>query len=145
MSDEDVEFVRSAFKVVARAFEAYWREPRSIAAAIEENRLWPEWRELFDLLDPDVEWQTLFLGTTFHGREGVANGWDDFLTWADHYRPAIEDAEDLGEGRVLVQVAFAGKAKDGPPMTGGFYAVFTVREGRILSVHEHTTRAEAVA
>jgi len=46
---------------------------------------------------------------------------------------------------VLIKVAFAGKAKDGPPMTGGFFAIFTVRDGRILSVHEHTTRAEAIA
>jgi ketosteroid isomerase-like protein len=145
MSDEDVEFVRRGFEVVARAFDAYWKEPRSIVGAMEADDLWPEWRELFDLLDPKVEWQTLFLGTTFHGHDGVAHGWDDFLTWADHYRPALEDAEDLGGGRVLVQVAFAGKAKDGPPMTGGFFAVFTVGDGRILSVHEHTTRAEALA
>jgi hypothetical protein len=88
MSDENVEFVRRGFEeVVARAFEAYWREPRSIAAALEADDLWPEWRELFALLDPEVEWKTLFLDTTFRGHLGVARGWDDFLTWADHYRP----------------------------------------------------------
>jgi ketosteroid isomerase-like protein len=145
MSDEDVAFVRRGFEVVARAFDAYWRDPRSITQAMETDELWPEWRELFDLLDPAVEWKTLFLGTTFHGRDGVANGWDDFLTWADHYRPGLEDAEDLGENGVLIMGAFAGTAKDGPPMTGGFFAIFTVGDGRIVSVHEHTTRAEALA
>jgi hypothetical protein len=56
MSDENVEFVRRAFEeVVARAFEAYWREPRSIAAALEADDLWPEWRDLFAPLDPEVE------------------------------------------------------------------------------------------
>lgn len=145
MSAENVELVRRCFDVVARAFDAYWREPRSIARAIEANDLWPEWRELFELLDPAVEWKTLFLDTTFHGREGVARGWDDFLTWADHYAPSMEDAEDIGENRVLIEVAFAGKAKDGPPMSGTFFAVFTVQDGRILRVDEHTTRAEALA
>jgi hypothetical protein len=130
VSDEDVEFVRRCFDVVARAFDAYWREPRSIARAMEANDLWPEWRELFELLDPAVDWKTLFLDTTFHGHEGVARGWDDFLTWADHYRPSMEGAEDIGENRVLVEVAFA---------------VFTVRDGRVLRVDEHTTRAEALA
>lgn len=52
MSDEHVEFVRRCFGVVARAFDAYWREPRSIARVMEANDLWPEWRELFELLDP---------------------------------------------------------------------------------------------
>src|SRR5215216_4593006 len=99
MSDEDVQFVRRCFEVVARAFDAYWREPRSIARAMEANDLWPEWRELFELLDPAVEWKTLFLDTTFHGHEGVARGWDDFLTWADYYRPSIEDLEDMGGNR----------------------------------------------
>lgn len=145
MSAENVELVRRCFDVVARAFDAYWREPRSIARAIEADDLWPEWRELFELLDPAVEWKTLFLDTTFHGREGVARGWDDFLTWADHYAPSMEDAEDIGENRVLIAVAFAGKAKDGPPMSGTFFAVFTVQDGRILRVDEHTTRAEALA
>ena len=145
MSDDDVELVRRCFGVVARAFDAYWREPRSIARAMEANDLWPEWLELFALLDPAVEWKTLFLDTTFHSHDGVAHGWDDFLTWADHYTPSMEGVEDIGENRVLVEVAFTGKAKDGPPMSGTFFAVFTVRDGRILRVDEHTTRAEALA
>ena len=145
MSDEDVQLVRRCFDVVARAFDAYWREPRSIADAMQANDLWPEWVELFALLDPAVEWKTLFLDTTFQGHEGIAHGWDDFLTWADHYEPSINGAEDIGEGRVLADVSFAGQAKDGPPMSGGFFAVFTLRDGRILRVDEHTTRAEAVA
>jgi ketosteroid isomerase-like protein len=146
MSDENVEFVRRGFEVVARAFDAYWREPRSVAAALESDDLWPEWRELFTLLDPQVEWKTLFLDTTFRGHLGVARGWDDFLSWADHYRPWIEDAEDLGEEQVLVTVAFEGQAKDGgPQMSATFYAVFTVRNDLVAGVHEYTTRAEALA
>ena len=145
MSDDDVESVRRCFGVVARAFDAYWREPRSIARAMESNDLWPEWVELFALLDPEVEWKTLFLDTTFQGHEGIAHGWDDFLTWADHYAPSMEDLEDIGEGRVLVEVSFTGKAKDGPPMSGTFLAVFTIRDRRILRVDEHTTRAGAMS
>ena len=146
MSDENVQFVRRAFEeVVACAFEAYWREPRSIAAALEADDLWPEWRELFALLDPEVEWKTLFLDVTFHGHLGVARGWDDFLSWADYYRPWIEDAEAVGEDQVLTVVAFEGQAKDGPQMSSKFYAVFTVRNEVVVGVHEYTTRAEALA
>jgi ketosteroid isomerase-like protein len=113
MSDENVEFVRGAFEeVVARAFEAYWREPRSI---------------------------------TFRGHLGVAGGWDDFLSWADYYRPWIEDAEGVGEDQVLAVVAFEGQAKDGPQMSATFFAVFTLRNDVVVGVHEYTTRAEALA
>ena len=145
MPREHVEFVRRGFEVVGRAFEAYWREPRSIAAALEGDDLWPEWKELFELLDPEVEWKTLFLDTTFRGHLGVARGWDDFLTWADYYRPSLEDAKDLGGNQVLVTVTFAGQTKDGPRMSGGFFAVFTLRNNRVLRVDEYTTRAEALA
>jgi len=112
---------------------------------LEEDELWPEWRELFALLDPEVEWKTLFLGTTFRGHEGVARGWDDFLTWADDYRSSIEDAEDMGGDRVLVDVAFTGKPKDGPRMNATFFAVFTLRNDLVARVDEYTTRAEALA
>jgi hypothetical protein len=86
---EHVEFVRRGFEVVGRAFEAYWREPRS--------------------------------------------------------SPSLEDAEDLGGNQVLVTVTFAGQTKDGPRMSGGFFAVFTLRNNRVLRVDEYTTRAEALA
>jgi ketosteroid isomerase-like protein len=145
MSDENVTFVRQGFEVVARAFDAYWAEPRSIAAALEKGDLWPEWRDLFALLEPEVEWRTLFLGTTFRGHVGVARGWDDFLTWADDYRPSIDEAEDIGDDRVLVDVAFTGKPKDGPRMNAQFFAVFTLRNGLVARVDEYTTRAEALA
>ena len=45
---------------------------------------------------------------------------------------------------MLVEVAFVGKAKDGPRMDGTFFAVFTVRNNLVLGMHEHTTRAEAL-
>ena len=97
-------------------------------------------------MDPEVDWKTLFLDTTFRGHLGVARGWDDFLSWADHYRPWIEDAEDLGGDDVLVVVAFEGQAKDsGPRMSAHFLAVFTVRNDLIVRVHEYTTRDEALA
>jgi|SRR5215212_4584899 len=145
MSVDNVERIRGGFEVVTRAFDAYWQEPRSIAAALDAGDLWPEWRELFDLLDPEVEWQTLFLGTTFRGHMGVARGFDDFLTWAEDYRPSLEDAEDLGDNQVLVDVAYTGKPKDGPRMDSRFFAVFTLGDERVMSVHEYTTREEALA
>jgi len=145
MSVDNVELVRRGFDVVTRAFDAYWREQRSIAAALEADDLWPEWRELFDLFDQDVEWKTLFLGTTFRGHMGVARGFDDFLTWAEDYRPSLEDVADLGGNQVLADVAFTGKPKGGPRMDARFYAVLTLEDGQVASLHEYTTREEALA
>ena len=67
MTKQNIEVVRRSFAALDRAFDSYWESPRSIAAAMEAED-WPEWEEAFDYIHPDVEWQTVFLGETFHGR-----------------------------------------------------------------------------
>ena len=81
--------VRRSFEALDRVFDAYWANPRSIAAGVEANDL-PEWSEAFEYIHPDIEWQTVFLGETFHGVSEGARAWDDFLTWAEDYRPEVE-------------------------------------------------------
>src|SRR5215217_6712572 len=100
MSEGNVDVVRNAIEALDRAFESYWREPRSIADAIEAGD-WPEWTEAMDYVHPQIEWQTVFLGTTVHGRAAGARLWDDYLQWASDYRPALEEVEDLGGERVF--------------------------------------------
>ena len=100
MSQENVELVRRFMDVIERAFDAYWDSPRSIAAALEAHDLWPEWGEVYEYLDPQIEWQTVFLGRTHRGHLETAQAWDDFLTWAQDYRPSLEDVEDLGDDRL---------------------------------------------
>ena len=67
VSQENVEIVRRFIDTMQRSFEAYWENPRSIAAAVEADDVWPEYREALTYLDPEFEWKTAFLGETHRG------------------------------------------------------------------------------
>jgi hypothetical protein len=41
-----VEVVRRFMEAIERAFDAYWKDPRSIASALEAGELWPEWAKV---------------------------------------------------------------------------------------------------
>jgi hypothetical protein len=66
MSQENVELVRRFMDAVERGFDAYWKSPRSIAASMQAQDLWPEWEEAYGYVHPKIEWQTTFLGETYH-------------------------------------------------------------------------------
>lgn len=145
MSQENVETVRRFFEVTERFFDAYWKSPRSIAAAMEANDLWPEWREVLEYVHPQIEWQTVFLGETVRGQTEAAAAWDDFLTWAEDYRPSLEEVADLGGEHVFAVVALVGQGKNsGMRMDARFFDVITVREGLIVRIEEHTSREQAL-
>jgi ketosteroid isomerase-like protein len=145
MSEENVELVRRAFAALEDAFEAYWREPRSIAAAIESDDGSPEWRRAFEFLHPEVVWQTVLLGNTFRGHRECARAWDDFLRWAADYRPALEGIEDLGGDHVFAVVGLHGRSKEGGGrMDARFYDIFKVQNGLIVRLEEYSTRVEAL-
>jgi ketosteroid isomerase-like protein len=144
MSQENVEIVRRFMDVIERAFYAYWDSPRSIAAALEAHDLWPEWGEAYEYLDPQIEWQTVFLSRTHRGHLETAHAWDDFLTWAQDYRPSLEDVEDLGDDRVFAVVALVGRGKNSHVrMDARFFDVFTVRDGLIVRIDEYSERKQA--
>ena len=146
MSRENIEVVRRSFGALDRAFDSYWANPRSIARAMEADD-WPEWSEALDWIHPEVEWRTVFLGETFHGRTEVARAWDDFLKWAEDYRPSLETAEILGEDRVFAEVKLVGSGKgerSGMHMNARFFDVFTIKDRLIIRLEEYATRAEAL-
>ena len=144
MSEGNVELVRESVEALGRAFEAYFRAPRSIAEAIDAGD-WPEWEEALRYIHPEIEWQTVFLGTTVHGRGAAARLWDDYLVWASDYRLKIEELESLGGDRVFAVLELTGRDKTtGREMTSRFYDIFTVREGMIGRLEEYTSRAEAL-
>jgi ketosteroid isomerase-like protein len=145
MSQENVALVRRFMDAIERGFDAYWKDPRSIATALEEDDLWPEWAEAYEFVHPQIEWQTTFLRETARGQLESAQLWDDFLTWAEDYRPTLEDAEDLGGDHVFAVVGLVGKGKDSDMQMGTrFFDVFTVQEGLIVRIEEYTSRAEAL-
>jgi ketosteroid isomerase-like protein len=145
MSQENVEIVRSFMDAVQRFFNAYWEDPRSIAAAVETDDLWPEYREVLAHVHPDVEWKTVFLGETHRGIPATARVWDDYLKWAEDYRVALQGVTDIGDDRVYATLTLVGKAKaGGEPMNAQFFDVFTLRDGLITRLEEYPDRAKAL-
>ena len=145
MSAENVELVRRNVEAIERALDAYWRDPRSIAKALDEGTLWPEWEAAFEFLHPDAEWRTVFLGQTFRGRREFAQVWDDFLRAFRDYRPHLVEVEDLGGDRVYVVIEPEGVSRDSAlPMDWRLHSISTVREGRVLRLEEYLSREEAM-
>ena len=145
MSQENVAIVRRFMQAIERAFDAYWKSPRSIAASLEASDLWPEWAEVYEYVHPQVEWQTVFLGDTARGHLETARVWDDFLTWAKDYRPSLEAAEDLGGDHVFAVLALVGEGKDSDlRMNARFFDVFTLRDGLIVRIEEYADRSQAL-
>ena len=73
MSEENVETVRRLLEGIERFFAAFWRSPASIEQALkEETTLSPETREMFSMIHPEGEWQTVFLGRSVRGHLDMA-------------------------------------------------------------------------
>jgi ketosteroid isomerase-like protein len=145
MSKQNVEVVRRFVGAMQRFFEAYWKDPRSIAEALETETLWPEYQDALSSLDPEFEWKTVFLGGTHRGYLDTARVWDDYLAWASDYRIVVSQAEDLGENRVYAVIGLTGTPKTGgAPMEAEFFDVFTLGGGRIVQIEEYTDRDSAL-
>jgi ketosteroid isomerase-like protein len=124
MSQENVEIVR-------RGVEAY-------ATADVETML--------EVADPEIEWKQAEEPSPVRGYEGVARAmvrWNEM--WDD---PSIEAEEFLDGGdRIVVVIRHRGRGKaSGVETDMASYHLFTVRGGRIVSMHEYGPgkRAEAL-
>jgi hypothetical protein len=70
MSQENVEIVRRFYEAGQRSLEAYWKDRRSGAAALETGDLDPETEAVLAFLHPEVEYG----GLPSHLEGGVAHG-----------------------------------------------------------------------
>jgi len=124
MSLENVEVVR-------RAVEAY------VAGDVSATET---------LLDPEVEWKQVEEPATAHGAEGVLQAlarWDE--VW-DELHTEGQEYIDAGD-KVLALIRMRGRGKgSGVTVEQSSYLLFTVREGRIVRMHEFGPggRAEAL-
>jgi ketosteroid isomerase-like protein len=145
MSQENVEIVRRSFEALERSVEAHWKNPGSVVDAMNGGDLPPELREMFDCLDPDVEWNTAFAGMSFRGHLGCARGWDWLLEIADDYRVTLVEVTDLGGDRVLAEVHRALKGKGSEiEVSAPMFSVVTLRGGLVARMDEYSSRAEAL-
>jgi ketosteroid isomerase-like protein len=148
MSQENVEIVRHLYEAVERTFEAYWKNPRSLVAAIEEGNLYPEATDVLGYLDPEVEWNPVFsafIGGARRGHLEFLRAWDEWLAATDDYRISLHEVDDLGGDQVLavLNLAFKAKATEIRMNTRSF-AVLKLREGLIVRFDPYPDQNEAL-
>jgi ketosteroid isomerase-like protein len=130
MPQENVEIVRRAFE----AFERTYSEGT---------------RDLYELLDPDVEWipiMAILEGTTYHGHEGVRQWIDDVKRdWAA-FEARPEDFRDVGNDRVLVLGAWRARGRRGEVVLDLAQAAWLLQisEGKIIRMQTFTEREKAL-
>jgi ketosteroid isomerase-like protein len=94
------------------------------------------------LLDPDVAWQGLREDWVCHGREEVL---DTFRVGLDERREI--DALEFTRGGEQVVLGARGPSigeVGGEPLEGQIFNVFTLRDGRIVRIHDYRRRNEAL-
>ncbi len=116
---------------------------------------WDPWdlEPVFDLLAPDIEWQTaptsLSAGRTVHGRDALRRHWSDLLSAeskTEESSVTIERINDLGdEVLVLEREVIIGRSSGArtEARTGGIYAVTDGRIARVRGFMSHEEALEA--
>lgn len=105
---------------------------------------------LFDLFDPDIEWEVrpdLPDATTYRGHEGVRELYGRFMEVMDDMWFSPEEIIDAGEGQVVVLLRWGGRGKG----SGAEFEerretwILQVRNRKVTRVKEFATRQEALA
>jgi ketosteroid isomerase-like protein len=123
MSQENVEIMREAYNAFDRG----------------------EANVLFELLDPEIDWQSLEDTEPKHGTEGVlesVGGW--FQVW-DDFQIEPEEFIDGGD-HVIAVVMERGRVPGSEEVVSQrFVQVWTLIDGKIRAFREYKTRREALA
>src|SRR5438034_10529120 len=92
---------------------------------------------MLEVADPDVEWKQVEEPAAARGYEGVARA---MVRWNEMWEnPRIEAEEYIDGGdRIVVLIRHRGRGKaSGIEIDMASYHLFTVRGGRIVSMHEY--------
>jgi ketosteroid isomerase-like protein len=125
VSDENVEIVRSAFEALVA------EDVATFLAA----------------LDPEVEWKQVEEPRPRHGHTGVGEAIAQWLEMWEDPRFEAEEYIDGGE-HVILLMRLTGRGRgSGAGVEMSSYHLFTVRDGKIVRMHElgPGKRAEALA
>jgi len=119
-----------------------------LAAVVNDDQAVSWWRDvLSDRFDPAVKGTMRFPGmapVTYTGMDGLRDAWRDWLRHWASYRDEIEDVIDGGE-RVAVLHACYGRTSPGAPeITVRTATVWTLQDGRIVSVDFNVPYEEAL-
>jgi ketosteroid isomerase-like protein len=99
-------------------------------------------------LDPEIEWRT----TTDVPFQGTYRGMDEFLRgmgeWTeafDEMTTQVEELIDAGD-RAVVLHRMRGRGRDsGVEVDLALWQVVSVRDGRVVTMHDYPSREEALA
>jgi len=83
-------------------------------------------------------------GTAYRGLAGFAQGWREWLEAWTSYRVEVEDFVDAGDKVVVLVSVAARTARDDVLMHHTPGAVWTVRDGKVASIHFYLDRREAL-
>ena len=129
MSQENVELLRQGFAEFARG---------DVDAVLER-------------FDPDIDWHPALapiLGVeTISGREAMRRFLtrDLFEEGFDEFRAEPLSFEDLGDDHVLVMVRYVGRGESsGIEMDQKLATLYELREGKVVTMRDYPTRAEAL-
>ncbi len=123
MSAEDVELVTRWFK------------------GLGQGELTPE------ICDPEIvirNWDESPVPGPYHGREGLGRWWADIADAIEELHFELNEATDLGDGRVLTTQKIVGRFRlTGIPLDFPWGSIVTVRDGKILSATGYATPGQA--
>jgi ketosteroid isomerase-like protein len=99
-------------------------------------------------MHPDFEWRPLEaspVARVYRGREQVRHYVEDWLSTFESLRLELEEATEAAE-RVVAVVRGHGRGRaSGLELDNRFCQVWTVRDGTVVAMEEHATRAQALA
>jgi uncharacterized protein len=127
MSRENVEIVRTAFDAFNRR----------------------DWDRFFQMVDPQVVWRTDPTAPdagTYIGHDGVRELIEhDWMQTFDNLRVELLEVIDGGDHGVVVAARMTGEIKGtDSPVSIDFGEVFTLRDGRVAAIRDHTTLEQAL-
>ncbi len=83
-------------------------------------------------------------GTVYRGLEGFAQGWREWLEAWTSYRLDVEEFVDAGDKVVVLVRVAARTARDDGLMHHTPGAVWTIRDGKVASIHFYLDCSEAL-
>src|SRR4029453_8015362 len=107
-----------------------------------------DWQGVFETWDPQIEWHFEREGVisgVHRGREQVRAALTSFVTEWEDFTVEIEKLIAADDERVVAFVHLTGRGRSsGLPLDFREANIFTIREGRIVSVREHFDREQAL-
>jgi ketosteroid isomerase-like protein len=139
MGAEDVQALQHFYELAGAALpemEAYPDACADIGAAVERGEL-PNTAAMLEAFDPEVEWVPLEAeGKVFFGRAGMIAILEAWFEAMDRWSVEPEDIIDADGVLLMTILVKARGRKSGVPIEERGYAVFQMRDGRVLRCDE---------